>query len=294
MSGPRAVLPYRRAWPRLVAVLVALGAVVAVVLVSTALAGRSHPGRPRAALSAAPGASSAPTSEAGPPAAPPGWRTLWTDDFTETVLDARRWFVYSGAPSEGRGAWWLPRHVQQGGGVLELTGAGEPSRAGQLVTGGLNSSAGQSYAYGRYLVRMRVDPASAMAYAVLLVSPSAHGGSYVVVASDSGGDRRVVRAGLRTRSLSGAPFEVDRSTRTDLTRWHTVGVEWAPGVLRFSLDGRSWSSIRSALVPTTPLALALQSQAVCAHPVNGSCLAGGARARMQVDWVSVQTRAGGG
>jgi beta-glucanase (GH16 family) len=285
---------------RTVLPLLALAAVLALaVFLATALIDdpKSTP-QPRAVTSSSPttpAATTAPPAATGPPAAPPGWRTLWQDDFNGAAIDGSRWFRYSGQPSEGPGAWWEPSHVSPGGGLLVLRGAAEAARGGQLVTGGLNSSPGQSYAYGRYLVRMRVAAAADMAYAVLLVSPRSLGGGYVVIASDDGGDRGAVHAGLRTRSLSGAPFAIDRTTRVDLTDWHTVGVDWSPRELRYTLDGRTWATVKSPLVPSTPLALAVQTQAVCSKRVRGKCLAtSGTPIDLQVDWVSVLAREGAG
>lgn len=270
--------------------------VVAALAVLGTLLGRrtdtSSPNPKAAAPSSAASRSESPSPipSAGPPVAPAGWRTLWQDDFTGPRLDTRRWYRYEGQPSEGRGAWWLPDRVLQSGGQLILQGTSEPSRGGQLVTGGLNSSGGESYAYGRYLVRLRVDPAKEVAYAVLLVPPRAQGGEYVIVASDDGGDRQKLSAGLRTRSKSGAPYAVDHSTRVDLTQWHTVGVDWSPGQLRYTLDGDTWATVRSPLVPSAPLALALQTQAVCSTPGPAGCVeTSTAPIQLDVDWVSVMT-----
>jgi hypothetical protein len=47
----------------------------------------------------------------------------------------------------------------------------------------------------------------------------------------------------------------------DLTRWHTLGVEWTPAKLVYTLDGRDWATVRSADVPAVPMALDLQTQA---------------------------------
>lgn len=258
-----------------------LTGVVLVVGVAVALGTTMGGQRPGASSSAASASLRIP-----PPVAPTGWRTAWLDDF-DGVLDTNRWFRYSGQPEDGPGAWWEPSHIGVADGLLALSAFGETARGGQLVSAGLNSSLGESHAYGRYLVRMKVDAARDVAFAVLLVSPGAADGDYVIIASDSGGDRTRITAGLRGRSLSGAPVEVTRSSEVDLTQWKTIGVEWKPGRLQFTVDGKAWSQIDSPFVPKGPLALAVQTQAVC---TGAPCPARpGATTGLFVDWVSAQT-----
>ena len=40
-----------------------------------------------------------------------------------------------------------------------------------------------------------------------------------------------------------------------------MGVEWTPGRLVYTLDGRRWATVRSPHVPDQPMELALQTQA---------------------------------
>ncbi|MEO6204944.1 MAG: glycoside hydrolase family 16 protein [Mycobacteriales bacterium] len=222
------------------------------------------------------------------PVAPSGWRTVWQDDFNAPTVDPTRWFTYSGEPDQGPGAWWEPSHVTSSGGLLRVTAVGEPDRGGQLVTGGLNSSLGDNYVYGRYLARVRVDAARDVAFAVLLVTPQGRSGNYVVIASDDGGTRELITGGVKGRSQSGAPIDVTESGAFDLKQWHTVGVEWSPGKLSLTVDGRTWGEVKSPFVPSGPLALAIQTQAVCAEPKSGVCLATSKRpVDLQVDWVTV-------
>ena len=40
-----------------------------------------------------------------------------------------------------------------------------------------------------------------------------------------------------------------------------MGVEWTPGKLVYTLDGRVWGKVQSAEVPSEPMELAIQAQA---------------------------------
>lgn len=44
-----------------------------------------------------------------------------------------------------------------------------------------------------------------------------------------------------------------------MTRWHSVGVEWMPRKLLYTIDGRVWGTITAPMVPAQPMVLDIQT-----------------------------------
>ncbi len=70
----------------------------------------------------------------------------------------------------------------------------------------------------------------------------------------------------------------------DMRQWHTYGVEWSPGRLASTLDGRVFG-VMTAAVPTVPMTLALQTHATQA--IGAVSSATPRDVTLAVDWVSV-------
>jgi len=216
-----------------------------------------------------------PTTSATPPpagAAPsgvpmpvgnlPGWRQVFTEDFTGTTL-GRAWFAYEGEPANDPGGWFEPSHVRASDGLLTIGAWREPEHNDLYVTGGVSSRNTLSSTYGRYDIRFRMDRGTGIAYALLLWPLDNRYPPEIDIAEDNGRDRSILYSVLHP--LRGGT--ILNEVAGDFTQWHTVGVEWTPGSLVFTLDGEPWSTVSGEDVPSEPMGLALQSQAwYCGHP----------------------------
>ena len=96
--------------------------------------------------------------------------------------------------------------------------------------------------------------------------------------------RNHLSATLHYGSVDG---QIQRTVRGDFTRWHTAGVEWTPGKLVYTLDGRRWATVTTAAVPREPMEMDLQTQAGTCGDRDAPCPDSStpARVTMQVDWV---------
>jgi beta-glucanase (GH16 family) len=216
---------------------------------------------------------------------PPGWHRVFADDFT-TGLSARRWGRYSGAPGGSPGGWWDPSHVVVRRGVLNFETYRDPRFAGRWVSGGLSNSRALKQTYGKYLVRFRVDRGKGVA-SVLLLWPVRDAWPPEIDFGEDGGTTKTRRQMTATLHYGSQDNVIQRSVRADFTRWHVMGVEWSPGMLVYTLDGRRWAVVRSPHVPDEAMELAIQTQAgTCGDkyaPCPGSTTP--PRVNMQVDWV---------
>ncbi|WP_432906158.1 glycoside hydrolase family 16 protein [Micromonospora matsumotoense] len=214
----------------------------------------------------------------------PGWRQIFTDDFSGPVLDDR-WFAYQGQPDGDPGGYFDPAHVSVTGGALVIGGWPEPGRGGRYVTGGVSNRQVVSRTYGRFDIRFRMDRGTGIAYALLLWPASNDYPPEIDIAEDNGRDRSRMYGVLHP--VQGRP--VEQNVPGDFTRWHTAGLEWTPDRLVFTLDGQPWATLSGDQVPDEPMALALQSQAwYCGHTWE-ACpdQTTPPRVDLQVDWVAI-------
>ncbi|MEU2349052.1 glycoside hydrolase family 16 protein [Modestobacter sp. NPDC049651] len=234
-----------------------------------------------AAKPAAPAATSSGGTTAAPQGAPAGWRQVFTDDFTGSSLDST-WRKYSGQPGGSPYGRWDPSHVQLSNGELVLS---QTNQGGEWVAGGLANRT--ALTYGKVEMRMRVDAGDEMKYAALLWPADDTWPPEIDFAEDAGGNRSGTTASLHYGSNN---TTIGTQTKADFTQWHTVGVEWTPGRVVYTLDGQAWGQTDNANVPRTPMELAIQVQ-------PGGCQEGGGRfgcgvgnpsvTALHVDWVKL-------
>ena len=192
----------------------------------------------------------------------PGWRQVLADDFTERALDADRWGAYSGQPQGDPGGWWDPSHAVVAGGAALLQTYQDPSLDGRWVSGGMSSAPALKQTYGKYLVRFRMDPGYGI-FPVLLLFPSGDHWPPEIDFAEDGGATHVRDHMTATLHYGVRPDDrqIQRTVYADFTRWHTMGVEWTPGSLVYTLDGGPWATLTGAEVPAEPMELDLQTQA---------------------------------
>jgi beta-glucanase (GH16 family) len=220
-----------------------------------------------------------------------GWHRVLADDFAGSRLNRRVWTPYTGEPGGDPGGWWEPSHAVVGGGVLNLETYPDPRAGGRWVSAGVSSARALEQRYGMYLVRFRMDAGKGVA-GILLLWPQAPHWPPEIDFAETGGER-ASRDDI-TATLHYAPGDqtVARSVRADFTRWHVVGVEWAPRRLVYTLDGRPWAVVKSAHVPAEPMELDLQTQTGTCGSAFAPCpdATTPARVDMQVDWVVAYAR----
>jgi beta-glucanase (GH16 family) len=220
-----------------------------------------------------------------PRGALPGWQRVFADDFNHG-LSTSKWGAYSGQPAGDPGGWWDPSHAVVRRGILELDTYRDRRLGGRWVSGGVSSSPALKQTYGKYLVRFRMDGGRGIA-GVLLLWPVRHAWPPEVDFAESGGTSSARDGVAATLHYGSTDREVQRSVHADFTRWHTVGVEWTPGKLTYTLDGRRWATVRSPSVPRERMEMDLQAQAGTCGDRYAPCpdSTTPSRVTLQVDWV---------
>jgi hypothetical protein len=245
-----------------------------------------------AKVAAAAQCATSPSGQALPIGNLPGWRQVFTDDFSGTSLNGAVWGKYAGQPSNDPMGWWDPGHVAVNNCMLTLNGNYDSAiKPGIFVTAGVGFREVIPTPYGKYLIRMRVDKGDGISAIALLWPQAPVWPPEIDFYEDPGGDRKTTSATLHCGTNgNNSCIDHKRLTTFDFTQWHTVGIEWTKGQIKYTIDDTVWASINDSRVPSIPMNLALQLQALECGPYN-TCVGAGTPAEvdMQVDWVAVYT-----
>jgi hypothetical protein len=221
-----------------------------------------------------------------------GWNEVAADDFTEQSLDSDLWQVYTGEPGGDPGGWWSSSHAADSNGELVLSAYPDPAAcllsAGctaldDYVTGGLKFLFSQTY--GKYLVRMRADNAEGVTLAALLWPTSDTGNGEIDFAEDNGASPRTQITGTLWNMAENATRNV---LDVNMSQWHTVGVEWTPGEVVYTIDGRAWATVDDPQTPNVPMEMAIQQQTWACGASNWEQCPDGSTpsvANLDVDWL---------
>jgi beta-glucanase (GH16 family) len=213
-----------------------------------------------------------------------GWHEVFSDNFSGRSLNRANWRLYQGRPGGDPAGWFEPRHVTVSNGMLVVSAYRDPKHGDRWATGGLSSSPGLVQTYGKYLVRFRMDPGIGVGHAVVLWPANNSWPPEIDFSEDNGSGRDST---LATLHYGATDHHVASKITVDLTQWHTLGVEWLPGSLVFTLDGRDWHHLAGSTVSAVPMVLDIQTQTWPCSGTWGVCpdVRTPAVVRLDVDWV---------
>jgi beta-glucanase (GH16 family) len=222
-------------------------------------------------------APSEPSRKAPPPS---NWLAgatrVYCSDFPGTELPGG-WGKFSGVPGGDPAGYFDPSHVVVDQGMLSLLTARESRINNRWATGGV-CHCGVAQTYGTYLVRSRLTGSGIDN--VQMLWPVAHNWPPEVDFNETG-DRTSRTAWYVHYSPSN--HQIAKTLKIDLLRWHTWGVIWTPHIMKFTVDGAIWGTVRSmSAIPHEKMTLDLSQQTWCG--IAPECPS--KPASMQVDWVA--------
>jgi beta-glucanase (GH16 family) len=266
------------------AIYVALAAVGVVLLVISAVPPRAAPPREREVPAVVDPTPRTPSNPKMPVGDLPRWTQTLAEDFSGNRLDLDRWQRYVGVPGGNPTGWFDPSQLQLSNGKLVIDASKDPARGGRWSSGGIATKPALDQTYGKYLVRMRFERGEGVNHAILLW-PADNSWPPEIDFSESNGRTRMTNY---TSVHYGAEDNlIQRRLRTDLRRWHTVGVEWTPAQVVYTIDGRRWARVRSRHVASQPMKLAIQTHAwTCGISAWMGCTGRETpkHVRLRVDW----------
>jgi hypothetical protein len=243
----------------------------------------------------------------------PGWRQVFVDDFGSSVplggfsgcvassrqcsglpADVRaKWFAYPDGWKDSYVGTYMPSRVMSvQGGLMNLylhseNGSRLVAAPEPIVAGAVGREGG--LLYGRYAIRFRADQLAGYKTSWMLWPDSEvwpRDGEIDFPEGDLAGTQWSTMYGFVHHQGATSSSDQDWfNSGVAYGDWHTAVIEWLPGRVSFSLDGRLVGTTTTA-VPDTPMHLVLQT------PTTDSFLAAlGTAGNVQIDWIAIWTPA---
>jgi hypothetical protein len=145
-----------------------------------------------------------------------------------------------------------------------------------------NQDQGGGQTYGRYSVRFKIDAAAGYKIAWLLWPTDDRWSEGEIDFPE--GDLDGQMSGY-SHDVTGNPehnaFAFDSGVPAS-GAWHTATIEWTPGKISYTLDGRSRSTTSAAAMPSHPMRWALQTETAVSSTAPNPATTG----HVYVDWLT--------
>ena len=231
-----------------------------------------------------------PSGESAPRGNLPGWTQTYVEDFNQNVATGSfpgvytdHWYAYSdGIKDTSKNGTYMPSKVLSvHDGVLDYAIRTEGGQ--HLVSAPvLKDTYGQ--VYGRYSVRFRSDSLPGYKNAWLLWPDSERWPTDGEIDFPEGDLNGTINGFAHYASSGGGQDQF--SSGASFNAWHTATIEWLPGKVTFSLDGKVLGS-STQNVPTTAMHWVMQTETA----LSGGAPAAGVAGHVLVDWVALYKRA---
>ena len=235
-------------------------------------------------------ATSAPTGTEVPVGDLPGWKQIWTEDFTRTAPLGSFLTTYAdtmGAYPAGwkdtskNGTYDPARTLSAANGMMDIWVHTENAvpyvSAPQPRLFGAGAKAGQGQTYGRYSARFRADAAPGYKVAWLLWPDSDVWPGDGEIDFPEGRLSKTIGAYAHFASVSGGQDAFETTASFD--PWHVATIEWTPSAVTFYLDGTKIGT-STKYVPSKPMHWVLQTETTLDGIVPDPSVSG----HVQLDW----------
>ncbi len=233
---------------------------------------------------------SGPSGQALPVGDLPGWKQIFTEDFTTDVPVGsfegsaydNRWDVYGdGDDDTGHGVYFPSKVLSVKNGLLNVHVHSENGvQMGAAVVVDLPGP-GRGLVYGRFTVRIRSDPVAGYRVGTVFWPDTdrTEEGFFEFPSGDLDGTM-----GSWVEYAQSADGGDGFDTSATFSGWHTATTEWSPGQVKFILDGQVIGVVNNSKVPSTTMHMVIQTETCECPPTSAS-------GNLQVDWVAIYSRA---
>jgi beta-glucanase (GH16 family) len=213
------------------------------------------------------------------------WKLRFSGNFRHGI-NTSIWTRYSGTPTCCPDTFWAKSHVVVKSGILRLQNYRDPAFGGRWVSGGVSMGRSLNQTYGKYQVRFRITQGRGVGMCIFLW-PKSGWPPEIDFAEESSavGQRQLETATLHYGSHN---TEIHSRVRANFQSWHTIGLNWTPGKILYTLDGRAWGSVTGSHVPNVPMHLGIQTHVGSngnSGPGPGSTTP--SKVGLQIDWVHI-------
>jgi Glycosyl hydrolases family 16 len=230
----------------------------------------------------------------------PGWKEIFTDDFTTKVplgsfpsALSSKWgaYPYPWKDTTHNGTYWPQKVVSIHDGVMDLYLHTEYINGTNvhLVSAPTPKLPGTSSAngmlYGRYAIRFKSDSVPGYKTVGLLWPDSGVWPRDGEIAFPEGNLDGTICGFMHRQGATTGSDQDAYCTPATYPSWHTAVIEWTPTNLKFILDGTVIGNSTSR-IPNTPMHWVIQTETSLTIAPSDT-----AAGHVQIDWVAVYTPA---
>lgn len=220
-----------------------------------------------------------------PAQASAAWSLRFSGQFSHGI-NTSIWTEYHGQPRCCQNTLWSRSHIKVKRGILRLQNFRDAAYGGKWVSAGISMGRSLNQTYGRWHVRFRMTKGRGVGMCIFLWP--AHGWPPEVDFAEESSDVGGRQWETSTLHYGSSNSQIHHRVHANFQNWHTIGVTWLPGLLRYTLDGRTWAQITGSHVPNVPMHLGIQTH------VGSNGQSGGmpdattpSKVALQVDFVKV-------
>ena len=216
----------------------------------------------------------------------PSFHLRFAATFSSSRLSSS-WTQYQGHDGCCKMTYWARSHLVPHAGVLSMRIGRDPAYGYRWIAAGMSQGRSLNQTYGWWSVRFRMARGTGTAFAMMLWPQNGWPPEidFAEEGPGMGASRSVMTSTLHYGSQN---TMIHHAVHADFTKWHTMGVIWTPGHIRYRLDGRTWATITGSHVPAQPMHLCIQTEV---GPKGGDKTMPTSRTpsptRLQIDWVRV-------
>jgi beta-glucanase (GH16 family) len=220
-----------------------------------------------------------------PSQASAAWKLRFVGNFRHG-LNTRVWTRYDGTPRCCHETHWSRSHVVVKRGILRLQNYRDPAFGGRWVSGGVSMGRSLNQTYGKYRVRFRITQGRGIGMCMLLWPK--HGWPPEIDFAEESSSVGARRWETSTLHFGRDNSEIHHRVHANFSHWHTIGLNWRPGRIVYTLDGHAWSRVTGAEVPDVPMHIGLQTH-VGTNGNTGSSpdSTTPAKVGLQIDWIKI-------
>jgi len=220
-----------------------------------------------------------------PAQASAAWKLRFVGDFNHGI-NTRVWTRYDGTPRCCHETLWKKSHVVVKGGLLRLQNYRDPAFGGRWVSAGVSMGRSLNQTYGKYQIRFLMTKGRGVGMCLFLWPQ--HGWPPEIDFAEESSAVGSRRSEMATLHFGSHNTQIRHTVRANFQTWHTIGVNWRPGMLTFTLDGHRWSRITGRSVPHVPMHLGMQTH-VGSNGVSGPSPSSvtPAKVGLKIDWVKI-------
>jgi beta-glucanase (GH16 family) len=184
------------------------------------------------------------------------WTMVWNDEFDSTTLNTNKWIAVNncGDRRNGEQQCYMASAVGVSGGSLVLTGTNQAQSTFSYTSGAVKTGTKFTVAYGKIEFRAQMPSGGQGVWPALWLYPPNQWPPEIDVL-EAINSMSTIYMGYHWGTSADHRSDGGNTIITNPTAWHTYGVEWDVGEIRWYIDGVLKNTYTGAAVTDIPMQL---------------------------------------